>query len=135
MCQVVGKPELRKDELCVGVGLWMVEVMWWTKTKNSRFNFVKELRKRKTAQDKGTDWTYCRSFDGEVTFKGKSTTARTLTLTDESATMIESTVKTWYEEDGRKPPKFILAPERKSTKDGTGSDNDFSGGESSSESS
>ncbi len=28
VCQVVGKPELRKDELCVGVGLWMVEVMW-----------------------------------------------------------------------------------------------------------
>ena len=135
VCQVVGKPELRKDELCVGVGLWMVEVMWWTKTANSKFNFVKELRKKQAAQDKGTDWTYCRSFDGEVTFKGNKTNARTLTLTDESAAMIESTVKTWYEEDGRKPPKSILAPARKSTKDGTGSDSDFSGGQSSSESS
>jgi hypothetical protein len=135
VCQVVGKPELRRDELCVGVGLWMVEVMWWTKTQNSKSNFMKELRKKTTPQDKGTDWTYCRSFDGEVKFRGKSTNARTLTLTDEAVKMIESTVKTWYEEDGRKPPKNILAPARKSTKDGSDSDNEFSGGESSSESS
>ena len=136
VCQVVSKPELRRDDLCIGVGLWMVEVMWWTKTKNSSRKFMKELRKKEKPSDKGTDWTYCRSFDGEVTFKGRSSNARTLTLTDESADMIESTVKTWYEEDGRKPPAKILAPARiqKSTKDTSGSDDD-DGGESSSESS
>ncbi len=57
VCQVVGKPALRKDELCVGVGLWMGEVMWWTKTKNSKFKFTKEIHKKKTPQDKGTDCT------------------------------------------------------------------------------
>jgi hypothetical protein len=47
--------------------------------------------------------------------------------------MIESTVKTWYEDDGRNPPKFILASAK--DQDNDEGDSDESEGESSSASS
>jgi len=95
---------------------------------------LKEPLKKITPQDKGTDWTYYRSFDVEVKWKGGYKAAtRTLTLTKESTAMFESNVKTWYEDDGRNPPKFILASAKDQENDE--GDSDDSEGESSSASS
>ena len=131
LCRVVDKPELRHDENCSSAGLWMVKVMWWTKTGNSKDRFIPEKRKKDEAADKsGNDWTYCAAFDGEIKLTHVGGSA--WKLTKDSAKTLESTVKQWYMDEGRKPPRYILASSRDQNE--SASDDD-AGSDSSSDSS
>jgi hypothetical protein len=109
----------------------MVKVMWCTKTGNSKTRFIPEKRKKNEAADKsGNDWTYCAAFDGEIKLTHVGGSA--WKLTKDSAKTIESTVKQWYMDEGRKPPRCILASSRDQHK--SASDDD-AGSDSSSDSS